>query len=48
VLGSVLLVGGFLNMRFGIEKWGDIKWMVVTYWTWLAVRAFPLLVESDR
>lgn len=37
-LGTCLLVGGFIDVKLGIAKWGDQRWMVITFWSWTGVR----------
>ncbi|GHJ87043.1 hypothetical protein NliqN6_3445 [Naganishia liquefaciens] len=43
-LGVTLLIGGIANEKVGIGKWGDEKWMVVTFWAWtgLLIGSFAL------
>lgn len=38
-VGCCLLVGGLVEIKLGIGKWGDEKWMVVSFWVWTGVRS---------
>lgn len=38
IVGCLLLIGGLVEVKLGISKWGSEKWMVVTFYVWTGVR----------
>ncbi|KAI5450295.1 hypothetical protein NCC49_003206 [Naganishia albida] len=34
IVGCLLLIGGLVEVKLGIGKWGSEKWMVVTFYVW--------------